>query len=89
MNIQRLTRIIELNAQTSMKGAYIVGENWNFVILEKLDTNKYQYFISRTFNSTNIKDLKDIYRNLMFVKCEIMREFEDIKLSSKVLYHKK
>lgn len=73
--LSELISAIELNAQTSMKGAYIVGENWNFVILEKLDTNKYQYFISRTFNSTNIEDLKDIYRNLMFVKCEIMKEF--------------
>ena len=77
--LSELISAIELNAQTSMKGAYIVGENWNFVILEKLDTNKYQYFISRTFNSTNIKDLKDIYINLIFVKCEIMKEFEDTK----------
>ena len=37
-------------------------------ILEKLEKDKYQYFVSRDFNSTNIEDLKDIYRNLLFIK---------------------
>ncbi|SHO80853.1 hypothetical protein MNB_SV-15-503 [hydrothermal vent metagenome] len=75
--LSELISAIELNMQTTMRGAYIVGESWNFVILEKLDTNKYQYFISRSFNSTKIEDLQDIYRNLMFVKFEIIKEFED------------
>jgi hypothetical protein len=55
-----------------MKGAYIVGAVWHFVILEKLGPNKYQYFISKLFNATNIEDLKSIYQNLLFVKNEII-----------------
>jgi uncharacterized protein YfkK (UPF0435 family) len=42
-----------------------------FVILEKLAKDKYQYFISQNFDSTKIEDLKDIYKNLCFVKHEI------------------
>ncbi len=55
-----------------MKGAYIVGAIWHFVILEKISTNKYQYFVSKIFNATNIEDLKFIYQNLLFVKNEIL-----------------
>lgn len=62
---------IELNNFNSIKGAYIVGSIWNFVILEKLEKNRYQYFVSQNFDSTKINDLKDIYKNLLFVKNEI------------------
>jgi len=74
--LAELISAIELNNETSMKGAYIVGAIWNFVILEKLETNKYQYFVSENFDSTKIEDLKNIYRNLMFVKKEIIKEIE-------------
>ncbi len=63
---------VELNKSTTIRGAFITGENWNFVILEKLGKDKYQYFISKTFNSTDIEKLKGIYRNLKFVKNEII-----------------
>ncbi len=62
---------VELNNFEQMKGAFIIGENWNFVILNKLAQDKYQYFISHTFNATNINDLKCIYKNLLFVKHNI------------------
>ncbi|EDN68633.1 hypothetical protein BGP_1220 [Beggiatoa sp. PS] len=60
-----------MNDLKQMKGAFIIGENWNFVILNKLAQNKYHYFISRTFNATNINDLKSIYKNLLFIKHSI------------------
>jgi hypothetical protein len=63
---------IELNNWKEIKGCFIVGAIWNFVILEKLDKDKYQYFVSQNFDSTKIIDLKDIYRNLLFVKNEII-----------------
>ena len=63
---------IELNNWKEIKGCFIVGAIWNFVILEKLDKDKYQYFVSQNFDSTKIEDLKDIYRNLLFVKNEII-----------------
>jgi hypothetical protein len=70
--LAELISAIELNNEKSMRGAYIVGAIWNFVILEKLGKDKYQYFVSQNFDSTKIGDLKDIYRNLVFVKNEII-----------------
>lgn len=62
---------VELNAARVIKGAYIVGAIWNFVILEKLAENTYQYFISINFDSSKLEDLKAIYKNLLFIKDEI------------------
>jgi len=70
--LAELISAIELNNETSMRGAYIVGAIWNFVILEKLGKDKYQYFVSENFDSTKIVDLKGIYCNLIFVKEEII-----------------
>ncbi len=69
--IAELISAIEINNFTQMRGAYIVGAIWNFVILEKLKENSYQYFVSENFDSTKINDLKEIYKNLLFVKEEI------------------
>jgi hypothetical protein len=71
--LAELISAVELNAWKQIKGAYVIGENWNFVILEKLQKDKYQYFISRTFNCTNIEDLKAIFKNLLFVKHETLK----------------
>jgi hypothetical protein len=43
------------------------------VILDKLERDKYQYFVSHTLNATNINDLQQIYKNLLFVKHEIIK----------------
>ncbi len=74
---------IELNGWSQIKGAYIKGSIWNFVILEKLGKNRYQYFISRVFNSSNIEDLKAIYGNLLFVKNEIIEMVKNKSKESK------
>jgi uncharacterized protein YfkK (UPF0435 family) len=63
---------LELSNVLEFKGAFIVGAIWNFVILEKLKKNSYQYFVSQNFDSTKIEDLKLIYKNLVFVKKEIL-----------------
>jgi hypothetical protein len=78
--LAELISAVELNNETSMRGAYIVGAIWNFVILEKLGKDKYQYFVSENYDSTKIGDLKGIYKNLLFVKEEII---EMVKLESK------
>jgi len=70
--LAELISAVELNDWKSIKGAYIIGGNWHFVILEKLELHKYQYFISQHFDSTRIEDLKSIYKNLLFVKNEIL-----------------
>jgi len=71
--LAELISALELNKQTMMKGAYIVGATWNFVILEKLGEDSYRYFISRDFNCTNRDDLGAIYKNLCFIKDEILK----------------
>jgi hypothetical protein len=74
--LAELISAVELNDWKSIKGAYITGGNWYFVILEKLALHKYQYFISQNFDSTKIEDLKLIYKNLLFVKNEILAMVE-------------
>jgi hypothetical protein len=70
--LAELISAVELNNWRTIKGAYIVGSIWRFVILEKLGDNRYQYYVSQNFDSTKIEDLKDIYKNLVFVKNEII-----------------
>jgi len=74
--LAELISAVELNDWKFIKGAYITGGNWHFVILEKLELHKYQYFISQNFDSTKIEDLKAIYKNLLFVKNEILTMVE-------------
>jgi len=74
--LAELITAVELNDWKFIKGAYIAGGNWHFVILEKLELHKYQYFISQNFDSTKIEDLKSIYKNLLFVKNEILAMVE-------------
>lgn len=68
---------VEINNWDSIKGAYIVGSIWNFVILEKIGINQYQYFLSKNFDSTKIEDLKSIYKNLLFIKNEIIEKVKN------------
>jgi len=70
--LAELISAVELNQFQSMKGAYIVGAIWNFVILEKIGTHKYRYNVSRNFDSTDFEKLKGIYKNLLFIKNEIL-----------------
>ncbi|MDM8560792.1 hypothetical protein [Candidatus Parabeggiatoa sp. HSG14] len=78
--LAELISAIELNGFKVIKGAFIIGENWNFVILEKQENNKYQYFVSHTLNATHINDLRQIYKNLLFVKHEIINSIlSDLK----------
>ncbi len=63
---------LELNNFRVIKGAYIVGAIWNFVILEKLAINTYHYFISINFDSSKIADLIEIYNHLQVIKHAIL-----------------
>jgi len=74
--LAELISAVELNDWRFIKGAYIIGGNWHFAILEKLALGQYQYFISQNFDSTKIEDLKLIYKNLLFVKNEIIASVE-------------
>ena len=69
---------VELNKIRLIKGAYIVGEIWNFVILERIEKHKYQYFVSPNFDSMRVDDLNKIYKNLRFVKKEIINIMDNL-----------
>ena len=74
--LAELISAVELNDWKFIKGAYITGSHWHFAILERLERHKYQYFISQNFDSTKIEDLTAIYKNLLFVKNEILAMIE-------------
>ena len=64
---------LEISKVQSFRGAYIIGAIWNFVILEKIGEDRYKYYVSLNFDSTKIEDLKGIYKNLMFIKEDMIR----------------
>jgi len=70
--VAELISAVEINNWKIIKGCYIKGVIWRFMILEKLGVDKYQYFVSEDFNSTKIEELKEIYKNLLFIKNEVI-----------------
>jgi hypothetical protein len=70
--LAELITAIELNNWKEIKGAYIIGAIWNFVILEKVGEESYRYFVSQNFDSSDFEKLKLIYKNLLFVKIKIL-----------------
>ncbi len=78
--LAELITAVELNSWKFIKGAYITGCNWHFVILERLALHQYQYSISQQFDATKLEDLKSIYKHLLFVKNEIIRAVGAIRL---------
>jgi hypothetical protein len=65
---------VELNNWREIKGCYIKGENWRFVILKKVEKNDYVFNVSKSFNSSNLDELKAIYKNLLFIKNEVFQK---------------
>ena len=59
---------IEKNQTNIMRGGYIIGQNWKFVILEKTRENQFEYFVSPVFDALELADLKKIYIILQAVK---------------------
>ena len=59
---------IEKNETNIFRGAYIIGQNWRFVILEKIAQKQFEYFVSKQFDALDLPDLKQIYINLQAVK---------------------
>ncbi len=57
-----------LNNKNEIKGGFIIGQYWKFIILEKLENDNYEYFVSKGFDCLDFNDLKQIYINLQAVK---------------------
>ena len=66
--ITEMLAAMTLNKTSIIRGSYIVGQYWKFVILEKLETGNYQYYVSKAFDCLDFDDLKQIYINLQAVK---------------------
>ena len=80
--LAELVTATELNGWDNIKGAYVVGASWYFVILKRLKKHTYHYFVSQSFDSTKIQDLQNIYTNLLFIKNEITQIIEKEELLS-------
>ncbi len=59
---------IELNKNNKIIGSFVIGQYWKFIILEKIEIEKYEYFVSESFDSLKLNDLKKIYNNLQSLK---------------------
>jgi hypothetical protein len=59
---------MEKNKTTIMRGGYIIGQFWKFIILEKIGENQFEYFVSPAFDALKLPDLTQIYVILQAVK---------------------
>jgi hypothetical protein len=59
---------IEKNRTNIMRGGFIIGQYWKFVIVEKTGENQFEYVVSKSFDSLDLSDLKQIYVILQAVK---------------------
>jgi hypothetical protein len=64
---------IENNQQNKLYGAFVIGRFWKFAIVEKLKDWEYNAYISKDFIFTDLNHLKSIYKNLQFIKQNILQ----------------
>jgi hypothetical protein len=76
---------INKNESSEIKGAYIIGSIWNFVILQKTTENEFKYYISHNFDSTKLEDLQAIYKNLKSIKKEVIETLNNNSSSTQNL----
>ncbi|MEM1324571.1 MAG: hypothetical protein AAGI23_01390 [Bacteroidota bacterium] len=65
---------VELEGKQSMKGAYIVGQFWTFVILEKQPNGSFILYLAPSLDALKLEDLQEIYKHLKAVKAEILEK---------------
>ena len=58
---------------TFLRGAYIVGQLWYFVHLER-QQESYRYYVSPAFDSLKLPELVGLYQALLFVKGELVKQ---------------
>lgn len=63
-----------LNPSDRMHGAYIIGQEWRFVILRRTAPNTYEYYVSLIFDCLHFESLCEIYKNLQAVKVLFCQE---------------
>ncbi len=72
--IAAMITAMTLNNAKIIRGSYVIGRIWYFVILEK-DEENYKYYVSESFDALKINDLKQIFINLKAIKFFIMKNF--------------
>ncbi|GAK49448.1 hypothetical protein U14_00670 [Candidatus Moduliflexus flocculans] len=65
---------IETNQTNIMRGAFIIGQHWQFMMLVKTFSNTYEYMVSKSFDSAWLEELLQIYTNLQAVKALFCHE---------------
>lgn len=60
-----------INDSRQIKGAFVIGSMWVFMVLKKLDGNKYQYSLSKKYDAIELAELKDIYNFLQNIKKQL------------------
>jgi len=70
--IAELLVALNMNGDTLTKGVYIIGQHWYFAILKLIAPNQYNYFISQSFDSLKVEELKEIYKHLHAIKAEVI-----------------
>ncbi len=76
-DVQLLATLISASSQNKakiIKGSFNTGQFWNFVILEEIKKDTYNYFISKSFDCLNIESLKQMYIILKAVKNECCKD---------------
>jgi len=59
---------LQANRETLMRGAYVIGRMWTFMILRQCEDNRYEYFRSTDFSVAKLPELQAIYVNLQAIK---------------------
>ncbi len=59
---------IKLSNKNKFYGAYVIGQHWFFVVIEKLKNGDYEYFVSKSLDCLDFEHLTQIYINLQAVK---------------------
>ena len=70
--LAELMVFVELNGTPAMKGAYIVGQFWTFVMLEKQLDGGFVLYLVPSLDALKLEDLQQIYKHLKAVKAEIL-----------------
>jgi hypothetical protein len=63
---------IKINQSVFIKGAYIIGSIWSFLIVEEVKEDHYKYYTSKKYDAMEMDDLKQIYQNLQSIKSELI-----------------
>ena len=71
--VAELLVAIQSQETTSLRGAYIHGQLWYFVVLERLPNHRYLYYVSDAFDSLQAAGLERIYCALLAVKAMLGR----------------